>query len=67
MWSSLLSFLCKGMTFAVLRISGNMPVSKHMLTSLESQCEKKSLKVFNKNTGIPFGPVDLEISSLSII
>ena len=67
MWSSLLSFLCNGITFAVLRISGNVPVSKQVLTSLESQYEKKSLKVFNKNTGIPLGPVDFEISNLSII
>ena len=38
-----------------------------MLTNLESQCEKKFLKVFNKNTGTPLGPDDLEMSSESII
>ena len=40
---------------------------RKLLTNLESQCEKKFLKVFFiKNTGTPLGPDDLEMSSVSI-
>ena len=67
MWWSLLSFLCSGMTLAVLSISGKTPFSKQTLTNFESQWEKNSLYVFKRNIGIPYGPVDLWISSPSII
>ena len=55
------------MTFAVFNREGNSPLTKQILTSVESQYEKKSLNVLSKNTGIPFGPLDFEISTASII
>ena len=48
-------------------MSGNTPVSKHIFTNFDNQIEKKSLKLFKRNTGIPFGPVDFEESNESII
>ena len=56
-----------GVTFANFRISGKTPVSKHRFTNFDNQNEKKSLNLFKRNTGIPFGPVDLDESSESII
>ena len=48
-------------------MSGKSPVSKHRFTNFDNQIEKKSLKLFKRNTGIPFGPVDLVESNESII
>ena len=64
---SLLSFLCNGVTFANFRMSVKTPVSKHKFTNFDNQIEKKSLKLFKRKTGIPFGPVDFEESNESII
>ena len=44
-----------------------MPVTKHRFTSLDNHSEKKFLKVFNKNTGIPLGPSDFLRSNASMI
>ena len=51
---------------ASFRISGKTPVSKHRLINFDNQIEKNSLKDFNKNTGVPLGPVDLVGSRASI-
>ena len=48
-------------------MSGKIPVSKDRFTNCDNQIEKKFLKLFKRNTGIPFGPVDLEESNESII
>ena len=48
-------------------MSGKTPVSKHKFTKFDNQIEKKTLKLFSKNTGIPFGPVDLVESIESMI
>ena len=47
-------------------MSGKTPVSKQRLTNFDNQVEKKSLKLFKRNTGIPLGPVDLNESNESI-
>ena len=63
----MLSFLWIGVTFAIFIRVGNSPVSKQRFISSESQIEKNSLKAFNRNIGIPNGPVDLDESRRPII
>ena len=54
------------MTCAILRMSGNMPVSKHRLANFDNQKEKKTLKIFRIKTGMLHGPVDFFVSRASI-
>ena len=54
------------MTFAILRISGKIPVSKDRLTNSDNQMEKKILNFFRRKTGIPNGPEDFLMLSSSL-
>ena len=63
----MLSFLCKGFTFATFKTSGKIPVSNDKFTNSLSQEEKKFLNRFNKKTGTPKGPEDFFVLRSSII
>ena len=62
----MLSFLCTGVTFAIFKVSGKIPVSNDKFTNSDNHIEKNCLKVLSKMTGMPKGPVDFLMFKSSI-
>ena len=57
--SSVEPFLCKGMTFASFKSSGNMPVEKDPLTMIHNGSAMRLLRIFNRLIGMLKGPAAL--------
>ena len=62
MKSNLQSFLWIGITLAIFKRAGEMPVVKERLNKSASCSEMSFLSIFKILLGIMYGPVDLLIS-----
>ena len=51
------SFLCKGVTFPIFILSGKIPVLNEWLIIDDSGREIILFSIFNKNTGMLYGPI----------